>query len=162
MPVFGQSQRVNGVQHVQRGRALGSSNLIELCEMEGYSANVKMAGKLERGTEQRWWWLWLRGEVPRGWEGVSNRCGGEGSEEGFRWRETEGEGVYRGVRWGRVRWCDGWFRTRGPLRLSYWAVALLLSPHPRISTTTPLLLHSVETGQTVEKELYNTVITMLK
>lgn len=51
--MFGQSQSVNGVQHAHRGREFGSSHLIELCEMEGYSANVKMAGKLERGTEQR-------------------------------------------------------------------------------------------------------------
>lgn len=113
-----------------------------------------------QGTMPMWRWQgrWRR-VVQRWWQW--EKC--QEVERGYPTGRWEGWGV-RGT--AEKRASDGGrLKERGQmgaLRLSYWAVALLLSPHPRISTTTPLLLHSVETGQTVEKEVYNTVITMLK
>lgn len=52
------------------------------------------------------------------------------------WEERECECMGGGEEIGIKR------KTKRVSRFSYWAVALSLSPHPRISMTTPLLLHS--------------------
>lgn len=73
---------------------------------------------------------WSETQQKRGWWSV-------------RWRlDTDAGGFRRGVNVDleEQRQAEGLrWRCR---RFNYWAVALLLSPHPRILTTTPLLLHS--------------------
>lgn len=83
-------------------------------------------------VERRWW---AEERPHRGWGAVEGGGGGRRGGENLASRVwgREGVNVWGGEMGNKMRKVS---------RFSYWAVALLLSPHPRISTTTPLLLHS--------------------
>lgn len=97
---------------------------------------------------------WLECGTAEVMSGVE-RCRTEGTKggEGWRW------GVHcetQGATGGKDAWRQGVYGWGGEIgikrkmvsRFSYWAGALSPSPHPRISTTTPLLLHSGKENKT--------------